>query len=92
MVAWRAVAKTLDGSTSERAIGSTRQEPPPTAPRLDHGSDHRRADRPRCPWGGRDLDPQNDLTFLRIRTKKHEMMVAPEKDFLLIVVQDPNSE
>ena len=40
----------------------------------------------------RDLDPQNDLTFLRIRTKKHEMMVAPEKDFLLIVVQDPNSE
>ena len=40
----------------------------------------------------RNLDPQNDLTFLRIRTKKHEMMVAPEKDFLLIVVQDPNSE
>merc|ERR1712228_23810 len=40
----------------------------------------------------RDLDPQNDLTFLRVRTKKHEMMIAPEKDFLLIVVQNPNSE
>lgn len=25
----------------------------------------------------RDLDPQNDLTFLRIRSKKHEIMVAP---------------
>ena len=38
----------------------------------------------------RDLDPQNDLTFLRIRSKKHEIMVAPEKEFLLIVVQNPN--
>uniref|UniRef100_A0A670IS89 Dynein light chain roadblock-type 2 n=1 Tax=Podarcis muralis TaxID=64176 RepID=A0A670IS89_PODMU len=26
----------------------------------------------------RDIDPQNDLTFLRIRSKKHEIMVAPE--------------
>jgi len=25
----------------------------------------------------RDIDPQNDLTFLRIRSKKHEIMVAP---------------
>lgn len=38
----------------------------------------------------RDLDPQNDLTFLRIRSKKHEIMVAPEKEFLLIVVQNPS--
>ncbi|CAG2241415.1 DNCL2 [Mytilus edulis] len=32
----------------------------------------------------RDIDPQNDLTFLRIRSKKHEIMVAPEKEYLLI--------
>ena len=25
----------------------------------------------------RDLDPSNELVFLRIRTKKHEVMVAP---------------
>ena len=25
----------------------------------------------------RDLDPQNDLTFLRVRSKKHELMIAP---------------
>lgn len=37
----------------------------------------------------RDLDPSNDLTFLRIRSKKHEIMVAPDKEFLLIVVQHP---
>lgn len=37
----------------------------------------------------RDIDPTNDLTFIRIRSKKHEIMVAPDKDFLLIVVQDP---
>ena len=35
----------------------------------------------------RDLDPTNDLTFLRIRSKKNEYMVAPEKDFILIVIQ-----
>ena len=38
----------------------------------------------------RDLDPQNDLTFLRILSKKHEIMVSPDKDFILIVIQDPN--
>lgn len=27
----------------------------------------------------RDLDPSNDLMFLRMRTKKHEIMVAPGK-------------
>ncbi|EPY39298.1 dynein light chain roadblock-type [Angomonas deanei] len=29
----------------------------------------------------RDLDPTNDLSFLRIRSKKNEIMVAPDKDF-----------
>uniref|UniRef100_A0A3Q3WWY0 Dynein light chain roadblock n=1 Tax=Mola mola TaxID=94237 RepID=A0A3Q3WWY0_MOLML len=37
----------------------------------------------------RDIDPQNDLTFLRIRSKKHEILVAPDNDFLLIVIQNP---
>ncbi|KAG4070480.1 hypothetical protein HA402_005712 [Bradysia odoriphaga] len=37
----------------------------------------------------RDLDPGNDLTFLRVRSKKHEIMVAPDKDFLLVVIQNP---
>ena len=36
----------------------------------------------------RDIDPQNDLTFLRIRSKKHEIMVAPDPEYLLIVVQE----
>ncbi|XP_061723186.1 dynein light chain roadblock-type 2-like [Cydia pomonella] len=37
----------------------------------------------------RDLDPTNELTFLRIRSKRSEIMVAPDKDFILIVVQNP---
>uniref|UniRef100_A0AAQ5ZPC3 Dynein light chain roadblock n=2 Tax=Amphiprion TaxID=80969 RepID=A0AAQ5ZPC3_AMPOC len=37
----------------------------------------------------RDIDPQNDLTFLRIRSKKHEIMVALENNYLLIVIQNP---
>merc|ERR1712036_12004 len=37
----------------------------------------------------RDLDPQDSLRFLRLRSQKHEIMVAPEKDYLLVVIQDP---
>merc|ERR1711894_543994 len=36
----------------------------------------------------RDIDPQNDLTFLRLRSKKHEIMIAPDKEYLLIVVKN----
>ena len=35
----------------------------------------------------RDIDPQNDLTFFRVRTKKSEVMVAPDKNLFLIVLQ-----
>jgi dynein light chain roadblock-type len=38
----------------------------------------------------RDIDPQNDLTFLRVRSKKHEIMVAPDKEYFLVVIQNPN--
>ncbi|KAJ9466843.1 flagellar outer arm dynein-associated protein [Diplonema papillatum] len=36
----------------------------------------------------RTLDVSNDLIFLRIRSKKHEFIISPEKDFVLIVIQD----
>lgn len=36
-----------------------------------------------------DTDPQNDLIFLQIRSKKNEIMVAPDKDYFLIVIQNP---
>ncbi|CAN9499204.1 unnamed protein product [Ophioblennius macclurei] len=35
----------------------------------------------------RDVDPQNEFSVLRIRTMKDETMVAPENNFLLIVIQ-----
>ncbi|XP_041652706.1 dynein light chain roadblock-type 2-like [Cheilinus undulatus] len=35
----------------------------------------------------RDLDPQNDLSFLRIRTKDNEILVAMEDDFMLVTIQ-----
>ena len=40
----------------------------------------------------RDLDPSNDLTFLRVQCKKYEMMVAPDKDFFLIIIQSSISD
>ena len=39
----------------------------------------------------RDLDPTNDLTFLRIRSKKNVILVSPDKDFVLIVIQKFNN-
>ena len=41
-------------------------------------------------WKAHFESGQNDLTFLRIRSKKQEIMVAPDKDYLLIIIQDPN--
>ncbi|GIL66164.1 hypothetical protein Vafri_19767 [Volvox africanus] len=42
------------------------------------------------------LDGDNDLKFLRIRSKKHEIMIAPEfeksHEYYLVVVQDPSRE
>ncbi|MEW5319382.1 MAG: hypothetical protein WDW38_010539 [Sanguina aurantia] len=35
----------------------------------------------------RDLDPQNDLEFLRVRSQKHEIMVSSTPEFVLIVIQ-----
>lgn len=44
----------------------------------------------------RKLDPDNDLKFLRLRSKKHEILIAPEFDksneYYLVVVQDPSTE
>ena len=36
-----------------------------------------------------ELEPTNDLVFLRLRSKKHEILVAPELKYLLIVIQQP---
>ena len=40
----------------------------------------------------RDLDPKNDLTFLRIQCKVYDMMIAPDRDYYLIVVQTQKEE
>ena len=40
----------------------------------------------------RDIDPLNDLTFFRIRSKRQEIMVAPDKNLFLIVIQDQVEE
>ena len=35
----------------------------------------------------RDLDPEQDLQLLRIRTKKVELLVAPGKDAVVVIIQ-----
>ena len=37
----------------------------------------------------KEIDPNNDLIFLRLRSKKHEILIAPEREYLLIVIQEP---
>ncbi len=39
----------------------------------------------------RDLDPDNELVLIRIRTLKNEIIIAPEKKHLLVVVQNSNT-
>ena len=36
----------------------------------------------------RDLDPLNNLTFFRVKSKYKEILVAPDKNLFLIVIQD----
>lgn len=35
------------------------------------------------------LDPDNKLTFVRVRSKKHEILIAPDVDYTLVVLQNP---
>ena len=35
----------------------------------------------------RDLDPTNTMTFFRARSTSHEILVAPDPQFLMIVLQ-----
>jgi dynein light chain roadblock-type len=35
------------------------------------------------------MDHQNDLTFIRLRSHKDEILIAPDKEFTMIVVQKP---
>jgi dynein light chain roadblock-type len=35
----------------------------------------------------RDLEPANELRYLRIRAKRHEVLVAFDNEFLVIVIQ-----
>ncbi|SCZ88478.1 BZ3500_MvSof-1268-A1-R1_Chr2-1g04436 [Microbotryum saponariae] len=37
------------------------------------------------------VDQDDNLRFLRVRTQKHEIMVTPDPEFILIVVQDPSA-
>lgn len=40
----------------------------------------------------RDLDPQNDLEFLRIRSKENEIMISSHDEFTLIAIQAPTKD
>ncbi|GHJ87138.1 hypothetical protein NliqN6_3540 [Naganishia liquefaciens] len=37
-----------------------------------------------------EVDETDDLRLLRIRTKKHELIITPDDKYLLIVLQDPS--
>lgn len=36
------------------------------------------------------LDDTDELAFLRVRSKKHEIMIAPDKEYILVVIQNPH--
>ncbi|EDO37541.1 predicted protein [Nematostella vectensis] len=40
----------------------------------------------------RDTDPEDDLRFFRVRTLKHELIIAPEDKYTLIVIQKTDAQ
>ena len=40
----------------------------------------------------RDLDPTNNLSFFRLKSTTHEVLVAPEENFIILVLQHNNTE
>jgi hypothetical protein len=38
----------------------------------------------------RQLDESNELQFVRIRSLRHEIMVATDREYTLIIIQDPS--
>lgn len=36
-----------------------------------------------------DMDSNNELQVIRLRSKKHEIVVAPDNKYLLVVIQEP---
>jgi len=36
-----------------------------------------------------DLDATNEFTFLRLRTLQHEVMLCPQEDYFIVVLQSP---
>ena len=35
------------------------------------------------------LDPEDSVSFVQVRSKQHEVMLAPHNDYILAVLQDP---
>ncbi|OMJ94076.1 hypothetical protein SteCoe_2850 [Stentor coeruleus] len=40
----------------------------------------------------RDVDPSNDMTLLRFTLRKHDIIIAPGKNFRIIIVQETNKD
>ena len=40
----------------------------------------------------RNADPSNDMTLLRFTLRKHEIIIAPGRNFRIIVVQEINKD
>lgn len=36
----------------------------------------------------RDIEPVNDLEFLRVRTSNMELLVSPGREYILVVIQE----
>jgi len=37
------------------------------------------------------LHPEEEITFIKIRSQIYEIMIAPDKEFTMIVLQDPSN-
>jgi len=38
------------------------------------------------------VHPEEEITFIRSRSREHEIMIAPDKEYTMIVIQDDPSK
>ncbi|KDE04865.1 hypothetical protein MVLG_04725 [Microbotryum lychnidis-dioicae p1A1 Lamole] len=74
-----------EASTGEEETHSTNDQLALSYARLGHNLVENVAEEVKA------VDHDDNLRFLRVRTQKHEIMVTPDPEFILIVVQDPSA-
>ncbi|KAM0751911.1 hypothetical protein T439DRAFT_325100 [Meredithblackwellia eburnea MCA 4105] len=87
--------ESVDDGEESSALGAAPPPPPPPPPTFGElALSYARSARVLVDSIGAEvgkLEDGDELRFLRLRTKRHELLITPDPLYLLVVVQDPTS-